>query len=406
MKRNRKSFKTLLTLALAYSLCFGTTMTALAAPSSDDNVKIKKVLEMPHGTTTPSGNFEFEFTAVEYNNTGSTTVNNAAMPLPGTAGIITINYAGTEDDGGSAPGGVKKASVESAKIFDGVTWTAPGVYTYTVAEKVNTFTLGSDESMTYDPATYTVEAWVENHPTLAGQFVIKGIAVSKNGTGGGKVTVTPGINNGFVFTNIYSKTAGGSNPLDNPGLTVSNAVATSPFADYSKYFEFNIVTAQALPCKAYLIENGVVISPATDNGVTVSGTDTYGGYVEVAPSGTLNIKLKNGQSVAFVKMAVGTSYTATQTGTANYKGAISMLVDNSPINVPAGAFGASVTTGPQLLSANTNSAAFTNTVDETNITPTGLSTNDFPFVIMIVLAAVALVVFVVVKSRKKANSNT
>lgn len=414
MKRN-KTLKALLSLALAAMLCIGGMTTAFAAPgpSANDDVRIKKVLEMPDGTGIPASGFSFDFTftAKEYNNqpASSTIVNGAAMPTPTT---ISIGFDNTDTAVTPAPKpGVTTYEKESGKIFDGTAWTAPGVYTYTVQETPTTYTnAATGETMTDSTAKYEVTAYVINNATNTG-FEVNSITtkpIDPTGAVGSKIDVTPGSDNGFVFTNVYEKTAGGTDPLTQAALTISKTVAVDANADYGKFFPFVINTTPAstqtgtVSYKAYLIEGGAIVAPTTANGTLTTNTDANGDtYIEVTAGTALNVNLKHGQSLGFVDMLVGSSFDVTESAVTNYKGDIALTVNGVSSTVNGTGFGAAVTTGTQSIGANTNAAAFTNTVDATAITPTGITVNDLPFIGMMILAIGGFAAYVVIKSRKK-----
>lgn len=428
MRKNR-TLKAVLSLAMTAVLGLGSAATVLAAPgptsgANADNVKIVKELQMDPALSIPTGGFTFNFafTPKEYNGetATSTIVNGAAMPSVGNTSI-TVNTSDKDTTASTPSLDVYKAE-STNKIFDNLAtaWTAPGAYTYTVEEIASGYTSAANgETMTDSTTKYEVTAYVKNK--AGGGFEIESIGVSKTGAGGGKIDVTPGLtDNEFVFTNVYAKTAGGggTDPAANASLTVSKTVAVSDHADYSKYFEFTMATTAAgtetasTEYMAYLMDSGAVLdinAPANAankvSGETYStGTDaTYGSYIKVPAGGTLKVNLKDGQSVAFVGMGVGAQYNATESAATNYKGDIALTVDGASAGTVNGAYSTAVATGTRVIGASTNAAAFTNSFDETAlvITPTGITTNDLPFIAMIVLAVGALGAFVVIKSRKR-----
>lgn len=419
MKRNRTS-KALLSLAMTAILSLGTAVTAFAGPITPpatvgDDVKILKELKMDNTLSIPSGGFTFgfQFTAKKYNDVPATAtiVNGAAMP---TVTDTNITLFTADKDTAASTGSTDIYRKEATnKIFDGTSWQAPGAYTYTVTEKASTNSIATDETMAIDSKSYDVTAYVKNDGS--GGFEIESIAVSLNGSGGGKVVVTPGLTtNKFIFTNVFSKIVGGTDPTTDASLTVSKTVATSDHADYNKYFEFSMATTasgtetSATVYKAYLMESGAVISIAQDNKITTEtyniDNDSFGDYFKVNAGDTLKLNLKHGQSVGFIGMGAGAKYTATETGAANYTGTIAVTTNGGTPTSVNGALAANVATNNETIGADgINSAAFTNAFNESAaiITPTGITTNDLPFIAMIVLAVGALGAFVVLKSRKR-----
>jgi hypothetical protein len=161
--------------------------------------------------------------------------------------------------------------------------------------------------------------------------------------------------------------------------------------------------------KAYIVENGAVVTPSTANNVSPGGTTPgVGAYFNVAPGSTgMDIKLKHGQKIAFGDLHVGASYDITQAATPNYTPSFSV----NGGGVSAGSIGAAWTQTPAptfILDTTANSNANISKWDSAfkSITvPTGLDINDVPFVMLLVLAALALFLFVVLRYRKRAAAN-
>lgn len=426
MKRNKK-LKALLSLGMAAVLSLGSLTTVFAAPGATsganaDNVKIKKVLEMNDGTEIPSTgfNFDFEFTADTYNgeDNATTLINGEAMPTVGTPisglskGKLSIGFDESSDNPVSpAPkAGVKTYEKETGKIFDGVTWKAPGSYTYIVKEIADTYTVGTGETMTYSADEYEVTASVVNGST-AGTYVIDSIGVKKlddNGDPGAKIDVTPGDDNEFKFTNVFEVRAGGdgTDPVADNGSLLVKKTVDGDKADKNKYFGFTIDTTKAgtqtsAKYRAYLIENSSVITPTTANGTfTVKTDDNSYPYIEVTAGSPLSINLKHGQELKFFDMLVGASFKADESANLNYKAKIDLTVNGASSTITKNT-NELASTDSKNIGKLTNAAAFTNTFDEDSITETGLTVNDLPFIAMIVLAIGALGAFVVIQSRKK-----
>lgn len=414
MKRNKR-FKALLSLGMAAVLSMGSLTTVFADPgaSDDDNVKIKKVLEMNEGTDIPSTgfNFEFVFTADTYNGAtaSATVVNGEAMP---TVGPISMGF----NDGVDTPvtpapkAGVKTYEKETDKIFEGVTWKAPGSYTYIVKETADTYTEDTGETMTYSADEYEVTASVINGST-AGSYVIDSIGVKKldeNGDPGPKIDVTPGEDNEFKFTNVFEVKSGGdgTDPVADNGSLLVKKTVDGDKADQNKYFAFTIDTTKAgtqtsAKYRAYLIENSSVITPTTANGTFAVKTDDNSfPYIEVTAGTPLSINLKHGQELKFFDMLVGASFKADESANLNYWAEIDLTVNGASSTITKST-NEIASTDLKNIGKSTNAAAFTNTFDETSITETGLTVNDLPFIAMIVLAIGALGAFVVIQSRKK-----
>lgn len=398
--------KAFFALTLALTMCLGglTTVFAAGAPVEGNEATIKKVLQMPEGTSTPAATFTFHFEKKSYNGNAADT---AKLPT-----ITDKNISFLTSENGSTSDGLKTVSKESADFFSGISFPNAGVYTYTLTETSGTYSGTALENMSYSGAEYEITAYVENGasgPELKKiSAVIKQEDGSHEGTAdvGDKVDPTPGQST-LVFTNSYTKTPGGGSPSDG-ALSISKTVAGS-MGDQTKYFPFTVKTkaagtqSETATYKAYLVENGSVIIPAAENGTFTTGTDGSGTYIVVTAGTDLSINLKHGQSLVFTDLPVGASFEAVEGAVSNYAPSVALTINDDTVNVPSGTVGTSLSTSERMIGEKENSAAFTNTFD-TTITPTGISMNDLPFIMMIALAAGALVLFVVVKSRKKADA--
>jgi hypothetical protein len=211
----------------------------------------------------------------------------------------------------------------------------------------------------------------------------------------------------MAFTNNYVKTNGSDTP-DNPDPTKPNEstlnvskTVSGDFASTSIYFEFKLkitVPAALIPSlggntvyKAYVVENNTVVGSSID---FQSGMEK-------------TIQLKHGQKLMFVNTPVGTVYDVTEIGTSAYTPAVEVTTNGgAPVSNPSNETiteGGSLAALGQLVGEATNLAAYTNSRD--NVTPTGINLSTLPYVGLVLMAFGALVMFVIVKSRKKETQN-
>jgi len=212
----------------------------------------------------------------------------------------------------------------------------------------------------------------------------------------------------MVFTNNFVRTNGTTDPEDpdptdpdESTLNVSKTVA-GDLGNQQMFFDFNIAVVtpdlgQTIPAfyRAFVVENGAVVTDLTNN---VVGTPTGDSWINVASSGTTLFRLRHGQALVFVNTPVGTSYNVTETAAATYETSFIITTNGVPANAVAG-----LITGIQFVGELANSAAFTNTRD--SVVPTGLLVNNLPFIGLILVAVGALVIFIVVKSRKQKQAS-
>ncbi|HMM06744.1 MAG TPA: FctA domain-containing protein [Clostridiales bacterium] len=410
LTKKHSFFKAFFVLALTAILCLGSFTPVFAAgnPIAGDKATIKKSLQMLEGTPTPDATFTFTFEKISLNGQSNQPARDN-MP-----NISPQNITFAASDGGDIAGFSKTVSKESGNFFAGVAFPSPGVYIYILTETADTYPIADPnlETMNYSGAVYEITAYVENGATGPELKHISAVINKRDFSNGvtegkgDKVDPTPGSST-LVFTNTYMKIPGGGTPQDG-ALAISKTVS-GEYADMDKYFEFTIRTSVekniqtgTATYKAYLLEDNTVITPTAQNGAFQIEHDGSNDYIVVTAGSNLSIQLKHNQKLVFTDIPIGASYEAIETATANYAPSIALMVDGTPNAVPNSTVGIKLSTSERIIGEDTNSAVFTNTFD-TSITPTGISLNDLPFIMMIALAIGALVLFVIVKSRRKSD---
>lgn len=429
MKRT-KALKFLTTLTLALVLCLSTAVTAFAAggpiTGTEDEpaaAGISKILEMNEGTTTPNTTFTFKVKSTSVDGQLGTATN---MPV---IADQTISFTSTDDP---APvGGKKIVQKETANIFAGVTWPHAGVYTYTITEVQNSYTELTGEDMEYSQGEYEVSVYVENKADGSG-FYIAAIGAliitpgSPGQAGDDKVDPTPGgdpdIEGDFskmTFTNVFEKTKGGTDPEDPEDVSFSiSKTVTGAYAEMDKFFEFNMTltqaatlpTSPAMTYKAYVLDADGDVVTSTDHAASalLAQDAALKTYIKVTAGVPVIFKLQHDQTLVVTEALVGTKYAVTETGVADYTPSVDVVVDGSTAQTTNAAAGASLQAkfggnALILVGEDDNSADFTNAYK--TVTPTGIGLNDLPFIMMLVLAAGALVTFVAVRYRKRAQAS-
>lgn len=198
------------------------------------------------------------------------------------------------------------------------------------------------------------------------------------------------------------------------------------------YFDFTlkIVPPDLVPnfqnatYRAYILEEDPAIpgkySLVTDlDALKDNGNNSGKTYFEFSSlkDYTADFKLKHGQKLIFIDTPVGTSYTVTEYGYAGFTPDAEVVYNGSlPSTDVPGADDAAlilpsqkdntfnIDTDLMYVGENASSSTFRNF--ERSAVPTGLDLNDLPFIGLIALGIVALIVFVVVKSRKKSRQYT
>lgn len=424
IKKQKKRFpRILLTTALAVVMCLEVTATAFAegqlegTEATPARASITKMLNMPEGTTTPAANFTFTFTKKSY--TGDTTA--TALDQMPAISPATVTFSDADTGSTDSLTGIKSVPKE-AEVAP--TFTSTGIYTYDITENADTYTIAdpAKETVTYSQAKYEISYYVKEKSDHSGFYVeaiVTKILINDDGTTGSGQKVNPnpggptgsGSYSGLVFHNTYTKSTGGVDPLipGNQVLAISKAVA-GDFADQTKYFGYDVsitkpaVLPDEVTYKAYVIDStGVVTGDANvASGDTGSiQTDSNGKkYIEITTGATKVIYLKHNQTLVFNDLEVGAKYVADLQGTVGYSPK-AQITSNGSVITPdlTAAEGQHLSTGSWLIGEAKNGADFTNTFK--TITPTGVVINNFPFIMILIIAAGAFIAFVVAKSNKK-----
>ena len=199
----------------------------------------------------------------------------------------------------------------------------------------------------------------------------------------GKVDPNPGEDqgdqSGFRFVNTYTTQAGTEDEYGYLGLSLSKTVV-GEYGDRTKDFAFtlNLIAPStedntSKTFEAYIV-NGNQTTKLENN--LVYGENT--------------IYLSHGETIKIYDLPAGTKYTLTEANNTDYTA--SYVIDN-------GASTTSNQTNQITIGNAASTVAFTNTYDDTSVTPTGIFINNLPFVLMVVVAGSGLALYVVSKRR-------
>jgi hypothetical protein len=424
LKKSRNYVAILLALVMSVSSFIPAFASDTAGSTTDNHEEpveaaITKMLRMPEGTVTPEITFNFVATPISFE--GNTAVTSSMPALNN----LTVSF-GTEDDNevDNTVTNVTSITNESEDILKNVNFDAlgAGIYVYEITELDSTVPpIGADESVNFSTAKYILRVYVDNHPARDGRTYAYGViaqVVTADANGAAattKVDVTPG-EKGMIFTNDYVKT----NVIENPDplvddtLTVSNTVIGT-LANLQQHFHYTI-TMNSTPFhpgveppeyyRAYIVEGNNVLDPSGNVDIGDGDIEDFIGtpqtgpkYIKIDPNGSTSFSLKHGQRLVFVDTPVGTTYNITQAGATNYIPSHIVTSNDVPAPNVIGNVSQPMTIGPQRFGGLENSAAFTNTRD--SVTPTGLSLDNLPFVLIIIFGLGCLVTYISVGARKR-----
>ena len=432
--------KIIAAVVAALIICASVALPATAAdnyskgtdPAHPAKAAITKVLRMPKGTNPPGFMFQFDFKGIDID--GDATVASTMPAIP----KVTVDFAHpnkvtTETkDGDIYVADVSPDFIAGANFSKG----PAGVYRYEVTETQGTVTgLDPDkEHITYSQAKYFIDIYVEEENGVFYAKYVNGVIIKsdvdewyeKDGEDGTKLNPDPdgnGENGGttikddyseVVFTNRYWKTTGGG-PGGDPKVSALSIKKTilGNSVDKDKKFTFEVtVTTPALVVDSAgnPVTNKTYDAYIMNSSGIVKDTRTTGsGYYTLA-SGVpkSGIELKHDEWLAFVDLEVGAKVSVFEEADSNYRPEYQRNFDGtlkytaSDRNTRWGFPRTPEDAGPHYTKEGdpgfVNLVTFYNTVRST--TPTGLSVDDLPYIVLIGTAVIGLALFLVVKFRR------
>lgn len=334
-----------LTIAMVLAMAIGTTATAFAAPTSATVTDTKTAISKTY-TASQAGlltETEFNYTLSYDKTTGAAQVGSNATATPQmnnadfTSKQVTVKVNKTDDL-------TKTGTMAYQKLFDGIVFTAPGEYTFTLSEIE-----GNNPNIAYDKSDYKVIVQVV-WDTTNGNYdalTVSEIKVQKTGESGKKDTASfENTPNTDVGTLIVTKTVAG------------NAANTND------EFKFK-VELTGVEGVYEVIVNGE--KETYDTAKTGADDNVY--------------TLKHDQELTIAGLPVGAGYTVTEVG--DKQGYT--VSDNSEDNTTDGIVSGTITNN------TTSLAAFTNTKDAGVIT--GVFMDVLPYALIVVVAAAACFFF-------------
>lgn len=344
----KKAMKKIVSLGLACLMTAGmqTAVFAEDAVPTITSSEVTKHFEMAEGLAAPDVTFSFTATAVTVDAPKAT--------------IGELSYTG--EDKGSLDKGLSTID-KTAEITFG-TFPHAGVYVYTVKEIAGT----DDNGVTYDGATYTLRVYVINEED--GSLKVENVTAEKDGEKQDELS----------FTNTYRK---------NSRLEISKTTAGAQ-ADKTKDFNFTIKFEKA----------------ATEADNVDSYTGKIGDDDLVCEVGKeTSFQLHDGESLVFDSLPAGTRYVVKEEGAADGYTPSIKVVENGiatttdTVSEQVG-IASAAENATNLVGEKDNSVAFTNTYEDVPVT--GILLNNWPFVLLIALAAAAMFVSwaVKIKGRK------
>ena len=230
--------------------------------------------------------------------------------------------------------------------FGDITYSDTGIYIYKISEIAGTST-----EYDYDDTVYYVHVTVKNTNGVLSAVT----AYYKNTYGVMPKPTTLTFTNKFTFT---------------PGSLSLSKTVTGELGSYNKVFTFD---------------------------VTLSDTDytaDFGAKGSIT-GGSGEIKLKHGESVSFLNLKAGTTYTITEAATTGY---ITSIMNGGTAVTPAEGEDSVFTATGTVSTKSSVAVDYTN--DASYTPPTGTVSNSVPFILIAVVALGAIVTPVIIHRRK------
>lgn len=394
----------------------GTNPGTPEAPA-DAIPKITKRVRVPEGVLIPGNTYTFEFTQLPVED--KTTETSPAINN-GTSDTTDDNKISITFTANTAPGTTPDIDkymyldLESDNILANTTFPHAGIYVYTVKEIPGSSVLDGG-TMTYSQAEYKMRVYVDNvkDATTGDKTYVKYVTFHSvkddKGTAAGDETDTTKIKP--VFTNTYAK---------NTSFVISKTVLGA-YADKTLDFTYKITLWNAPGATATTYN-------ASKTGVTDPLSVTANATGEQSPT-EYTFTLKHGEQLRFDSIPVGTKYMLTENGSTNYTATVT-VTDGKDVdlgnatglvvgtdkgkNKDVTIGGTSTTTTiskPELGSpivltdrsdatTKDNKAVWVNDYADPP-TPTGIIMNNFPFIVLILIALAGFTGYIAMKRRSR-----
>lgn len=332
-----------LTIAMVLAMAIGTTATAFAdttaATVTQEGTAISKTYTAAEASLLTETEFKYNLTY-----TGATKINgnettNPANVTQNVANEITLTLNQKEENATSVDG-----SMTYAELFEGITFSAPGRYYFTLSEVE-----GNNPDIAYDKSSYTIEVQVVWDDVDAGTVKVQSVNTYKD-----EVKTTSGA----TFTN---------GAKENGTLTVEKIIAGNA-ANTDNEFTFTVTLTG-------VSETGSYTATINDN------------PAEAAQKGANTYVLGHKDKLVISNLPVGATYTVTEADATETNGVY--VVDGYTVTDNVGGTGDNNANGS--MTEDGANVTFTNTKNAEVIT--GVFMDVLPYALIVVVAAAACFFF-------------
>lgn len=328
--------------------------TAFAATVTSTDTGLTKTWEVPSNAQFTNETFNF---TLKYDRAEKIGSNDTAAPTSGDKAFSSKTVSLSKNDF-TGDSNTKTASKNFAQLFDGIDFSKPGSYYFTLTENA-----GTNQNIVYDTTSYTVRVdvvWATDaNGALTGGTTVDSVKAYK----GEKKQ-----SNGATFAN--------TDP--NGNLTVSKTVKGIA-ANTDDEFKFHAALKDK---NGKMLEGSYSYKKTSADGAVTTGTYTSGD----------GFKLKSGETFEVENLPEGATYTVTETDAKGY--------DSTDVTAE-GEKGDKSGSGT-IVNHDNDTVAFVN--NKGFATQTGITMNTLPFVVAGVVA-VAGGATLVISRRKRAGED-
>lgn len=379
-KQRRKLLSRVMAMVAAITLTavsVGTTMPVQAAnipPKDNLTTTFNKYLVMDAEANVPNVTFEFTITSGQaVAATDSSPAIYAGIGIPNVENAIfkagdTTTEGKPSDVPDNTTENFKYATDEVTVNFGGISFTAPGIYRYTITE-----TNPTQDGITIEGNnTRTLDVHVKYANNSEEQLEISSYALYT-----GKPPIT------YDEFNSTAKSSGFTNTYTTHDLTLEKQV-TGNQGDRDKYFEFTVSITKAVAGTVYDVD----LTDATWNGSPKNPTE-----LTVNSGGTISgtFYLKDDESIVIQGLTAGTDYTITETEYTDDGYKTSYKIDNGIVSEAS-------STGEQNMRDSDQKVTFTNNKEGT--VPTGIILEIAPYIVLATVVLAGLTALFVTRKRR------
>ncbi|MEE1227982.1 MAG: hypothetical protein U0K57_03350 [Lachnospiraceae bacterium] len=355
---------------------------------------IVEYMKMARGTKVPNATFTYDISPYS---DSSNPDSGANMPQAFTTSISTSDMKHPESlkTNNNLVGTKTVAEIFKDKEFDHA-----AEYVYKVTQKNSGLTEDKDpdtkESMQYDRSSYLLHLYVAN--TESGGLEIKNVTVSdgkdKRDPSAAPTDDKEAANSGFTFVNSYTKmihkaVIDPENP-DDPSTGTYGALGVTEnvsgdYGDKTKEFSYTLTLTAPDNYISSDSVNAIIYSMNEDG--TVNKEEQSVSY-----NTPFEFNLKDNERIGFAELPSGTAYSITHGGARNYTPSYKIGEE-----IKQGTLATDLALENRVLSDTNNgeNVDVTDTFNAASIAPTGIVMEEFPYILLLVLAGGATAAFVV-----------